>query len=573
MRSRWGMGTDARIGWMLAAAMAAMPCAATAADGARILYFEPLRTLTAPAHSEAGLRAAKATSSDSRQLSFEAYGRRFDLSLDSNGRLLEQLQSKPTSGSVQLYRGHIDGLSQSWVRLATKSDAVHGMIWDGRELYVIEPAAAVADALVGAAGGAPEGSVIFRLSDVLMPPGAAACASDTAAPQQKGAEAFDSLMHELKNAPVMMQAAGATRRLTISVLGDSQFLGNYANEQLARDALLLRLNNIDGIFSAQLGIEIQVDGVFVNDATRDPLSDAAGANSLLEELGELRRRSPELRSRGLTHLFTGRDLTGSTIGIAYLDSLCHPEHGAALTQSQSAWRDSLVAAHEIGHNFGADHDGEGSCPATPSSGYLMSSSVSDSSSFSQCSLDRMRSRARAARCITGLPPADIALPADLGSIRQPLNTTFEWQLAITNVGGLAASDARAQILLPTTLEVLEAYVVGGSCTSGGGVISCLLGEVAGGTSRTISVSLRGAVVGSNTVSASVTAGNENNGANNNGSGTIAIGPEQTAPATGQPPSSASQGGGGGSTDALMLLGLLGLLGLGCMHRRGQTARP
>ena len=34
---------------------------------------------------------------------------------------------------------------------------------------------------------------------------------------------------------------------------------------------------------------------------------------------------------------------------------------------------SLIAAHELGHNFGAVHDGEGACASTPNGSHLCES--------------------------------------------------------------------------------------------------------------------------------------------------------------------------------------------------------
>ena len=108
-----------------------------------------------------------------------------------------------------------------------------------------------------------------------------------------------------------MQAAGATRRLELSALGDARFRARYGSEQDARDEILTRLNNVDGIFSTHLSIEIHAGTVSVPDAANDQLSATTTPNTLLRELAALRKRSPELSSHGLTHLFTDRDLDGT----------------------------------------------------------------------------------------------------------------------------------------------------------------------------------------------------------------------------------------------------------------------
>lgn len=501
--------------WVVAIATLA-PCAAAASDGARpahITYFEPLHLLPSAANS-----AQEKSGAGLQQLRFDAFGRRFEISLGLNTRLMA---SKPQQSSLQLYRGAIDGMPGSWVRLAMKGEAVHGMMWDGSQLYAIEPAAEVRDSLDSPPTDASQ-TVVFRLADAKMDPGAAACGSESA--PTKASDAFDALTTELKSTTLAMQAVGATRRLDVSALGDAAFFYRYGNEQDARDAILTRLNNVDGIYSSQLAIEIHVGTLSVPDAEHDQLSLASDPKSLLRDLANLRKRSPELNSQGVTHLFTDRDLNGSTIGIAYLDSVCDKQNAVGLTESRNVWLDSLVAAHEIGHNFGADHDGaqDGSCPNTPSSGFLMAPVVSGTDDFSACSLNRMRQRTQHASCITNLPPANVRIPDSLGSLRGPLGTPFAWQMYVMNAGGLTARDVRVELALPADLTIIDASVIGGSCTSGGGAVQCELGDLAGGSSRAIDLQLRGDAAGTNTITAQVSADNDSNRRDNEGSGSVII---------------------------------------------------
>lgn len=510
-------GAAVRAGSWVVAVAALAPSVAAANDGehaTRILYFEPLHVLP----TSAGNGEHK-TGSSLQQLRFDAFGRRFDMAVAANDRLMA---SKTEQSKLELYRGSLDGVAGSWVRLAKKGDVLHGMMWDGTQLYAIEPVSEVSDALAQAPTDASQ-TIVFRLADVIMEPGAAACATE-AASATKASDAFGALALELKNAPVAMQAAGATRRLAVSALGDARFRARYDNEQDARDAILTRLNNVDGIFSSQLAIEIYVGTLSVPDASGDQLSSVTAPNTLLRELSNLRRSTPELNSQGVTHLFTDRDLDGSTIGIAYLDSLCDKRNAVGLTESRNTWLDSLVAAHEMGHNFGADHDGDsqGTCPNTPSSGFLMAPVVSGTDDFSACSITRMRSGAQQASCITNLPPANVRVASQLGSVRRQLGTTFQWQLQITNVGGVTARNARAELALPASLSILDASVVGGSCASGGGAIECELGDIAGGNVRTIELDLRSDVAGANAITAHIRADHESTRSDNDGAGSIVI---------------------------------------------------
>lgn len=62
--------------------------------------------------------------------------------------------------------------------------------------------------------------------------------------------------------------------------------------------------------------------------------------------------------RDLAHLFTGRDLDGSVIGIARISSVCSETQGYALSQSLYTpllGKRAALTAHEIGHNFSAQH--------------------------------------------------------------------------------------------------------------------------------------------------------------------------------------------------------------------------
>ncbi len=527
-----------RLQWLAAIVCSAVTGSAFGLERAdsQILYYEPLQ-LAAPA---SGIGQQK--SSPTRELQFDAYGRRFVVTLEPNDKLSTLIQRKSGAGAsdLVLYRGRINDAAGSWARVSIADGKIEGMLWDGSELYVIEPVEDLQGSLPANTPADPDATAIFRLKDVLMAPGAASCGSDASTEARKGSDAYSSMLGELKGSPAVMQAVGATKRIEISALGDVLFMNRFGTEAQARDEILRRLNNVDGIFSSQLGIEISVPSVDIGDS----LSATTSANSLLSELGDLRNRSPNLYSRGLTHLFTGRNLDGTTVGIAYVNNVCSRQFGVGLTESSNTrWVESLIAAHEIGHSFGAPHDGDSNeaCASTPVGSYLMSPSINGSDKFSTCSLNIIKARAASASCVTALASADIAVDASLGTLKRPLDDSFQWNLTVRNVGGMTTANARAEILLPPDLRIEDAVVTGGSCTSGAGVVLCELGDIAGGNSAVVNLTLRSEVATSHSISVNVSAANESNLNNNRGTGTISTLPDVDLAVNVQAPASIAAG--------------------------------
>jgi MYXO-CTERM domain-containing protein len=452
---------------------------------------------------------------------FDALGRNFDLELTPNNRLLDAAR-EIRGNTVIPYRGQLAGISNSWVRIVIADGMPSGLIWDGRELFAIEPAG---DNVAGS-----DSAIIYRLADAVIAPGSMTCG--TGSSLTSGGQVYKSLVTELS--AVTAQAAGATTEIDIGAVGDAEFAGIHGTN--SQQAIIARLNNVDGIFSGQVGVQVNVPlvQVFTNpDALSYPFTDTVVAGTLLEELATFRRNEPNQNANGLTHLWTGKNVEGdngnnSTVGIAYTGALCSRQFGAGLSEGRgSTTFDSLVAAHEIGHNFGAPHDGTaGACESvdTGANDYLMEPTLNGSDQFSQCSLEQMADDIANAGCITPLPSVDMSFgignPAPSALLGNSATVTFD----VVNAGTLQATNVLADFALPGNVSLISAAAAQGTCTSGGGMVNCALGDVDGSTTISVTLTSDTVAVGSGTFSASVSADADDDTTNNQGSLTLTVQP-------------------------------------------------
>ena len=461
-------------------AVSAQPLHAVERGGVVVSYSEPLEILSV------GPGEARAiTQSASPRLVFDALGQRFELELEPNDRLLAD--DRLDASAIGIYRGRLAGKPGSWARIVMSNGMPTGLIWDGEEMLAIEAAS------------------IYRLKDTYVEPGTMSCGS--AGSETSLAAAYATVAGELDSALAL--AAGAAEELKIGVVSDFEFTSSNGSD--VETAILARMNNVDGIFSEQLGVQITVEVIETFATSDDPFTTSV-PNELLRQLGTYRDTTPAQNSQGLTHLFTGRNLDGTTVGIAFTDALCRREFGVGLTQgSRNMVTDSLIAAHEIGHNFGAEHDGEvDSVCATVTGDFLMSPRISGTDQFSSCSIDTMRPRVDAARCINPLPQAGVSIALSGASPSLLLGTTSDLVFDVANTGTGDATNVAATFVLPTNLGFDSVATTIGSCTSGGGQVDCSIGTVPVGGSARIALSVTGGSVGSGTLNASVVADGDAN---------------------------------------------------------------
>lgn len=497
--------------WIVTCAIYCISAAAAGAgvDGITLSHYEPLERVSV--HKDGADFSKNLRENGPVNLRFDALGRSFDLQLQPNAGLLAAMSRGQLIGDIVPYRGDIAGVPGSWVRIVITNGLPAGLVWDGESLYAIE---APGDSIV-----ATTSPIVYRLKDAIIAPGALSCAGGVS--MLDGASVYKTMVSNLSTA--MAQGPGAVSEIDIGAVGDFEFTNAHGSN--AEAAIITRLNNVDGIFSQQLGVQINVPVVDTFTDINDPFTDTTDSSLLLNELGTYRQGTPSQSSQGLTHLYTGRDLDGSTVGIAFTGALCSTFFGAGLSEGNgSATFDSLVAAHEIGHNFGAPHDSvPGVCESTPPD-FIMSTTLNGSDQFSACSITEMQDDIAAASCITPLPSWDISVafndPPPTILLSNAATITFD----VVNNGTQPAQNVVTDIALPNNVAFIAASSSVGSCTNGAGTVSCQLGDIAGSSAATVTVSADTIAAGVGDFDASVTADVDDNPGNNQVSARLTVDP-------------------------------------------------
>jgi hypothetical protein len=463
--------------------------AEAAAPKSRIRYTEPVRLETTAIPPAAMLQPDAPA-----EIDFDAYGRRFELELESNERLLRRLPARRRAELPphDLYRGRLAGLPESWLRLTRLPDGLYGAIWDGSELYSIVPAHAAAVFMGGSPPRTSDQPLIYRASDVELLVGPRFCTvlDPRGGPHDptNGLDQYKALLRELPRGTAAAEAV-ATRELEVAMIADFEF---FSAEVDPASALLYRLNIVDGIFSEQVGVAIVASELEVFDDPADPFTTAI-APTLLDQLGSHRVSNPAIAAAGLAHLVTGRDLVGDTVGIAYLFGVCEAEIGVSLSErSFDPFFSALIAAHEFGHNFGAPHDAEPGSPCqTAPPGFLMEATLNGSQQFSQCSLDQMAPVIAQSACVRQRRFIDVE-PAPRQAVISGYNRIpIRVGVDVTNHGTVAAQSVDVVLGIDGPFTVSLASSEEGTCTANANTVTCRLPDVPAGSSRRIEVDVTG----------------------------------------------------------------------------------
>lgn len=164
------------------------------------------------------------------------------------------------------------------------------------------------------------------------------------------------------------------------------------------------MNSVSNIYEAETSVTFQITQIIVR-TTNSPYTSGVTSGNLLNQFRNHWNSNHASVDRHLAHLFTGITTSdGSVIGLAWLSVVCNQSLGYAFSRSRFSGTMSRrigLTAHEIGHNFSAEHCNEASSSCSPCA--IMCSGIGGcggNSTSLACSAPRITSYANAAQCLS-----------------------------------------------------------------------------------------------------------------------------------------------------------------------------
>ncbi len=246
------------------------------------------------------------------------------------------------------------------------------------------------------------------------------------------------------------------RVVPISIVVDAEFDRYHGGNGLV--TALNQLNVADGIYR-QFGLALSVDEVQVygdNDAN-PMLSAPSTLEAYLNSFRGYRQDNRTLFNDSvLAYLFTGKQRTDRTLGLAWIDTLCRTDGYDVGITTPSAIGDVLLT-HELGHSLGSQHDSDTSCNSDTSK--IMWPNISSRTQvvFSDCSQESL-SGARSKSCLVNAVDLSLNVRGSAGSIAfdlSNLDSTVAIDAKLTvesSVAGLLSLPAGCNLVSPTSAE-------------------------------------------------------------------------------------------------------------------------
>ncbi|MEM9603385.1 MAG: reprolysin-like metallopeptidase [Pseudomonadota bacterium] len=290
-------------------------------------------------------------------------------------RFVDEFDRPIDLGNLRAFDGVIEGRPHSWARVVFNGSDVQGLIRDGDARYDLKTDTAT-------------GTLVdynTRLAD-----------SDKIATHTGGAQPVEA-PHATPDANPRRAPASdlgvskyVNRVVRMSVVIDSQY-NDYTNNSGLFEAMTVT-SIADGIYRDELGLALQAESVvLVTDRDRDPMRIGnASMDDILNNFRAFRLTSRAIASESsLVYLLSGNRSNDNQVGLAFIDVACRSD-GYDVSAATPYRQNFLLAAHEMAHNLGAEHDTDTQCASDASkimSPYFSSDTQQEFSSCSKVSIN------------------------------------------------------------------------------------------------------------------------------------------------------------------------------------------
>lgn len=230
--------------------------------------------------------------------------------------------------------------------------------------------------------------LVYREQDAIIP--AEYCATHIPAQVEK-----------LEGKPVGPEKLGECLLVEIALASDFELFQDFSNNATSVENFMLNsLANVQTNYDNEFADEIQFEVVttFIatcNNTSCDPWTNNTNAGTLLDDFVDWGNGGGFGVTFDVATLWTGRNFNGGTIGVAYLSGVCNSlRYNTCENFSSNANLIRVVWAHELGHNFSAQHDAGGS-------GFIMAPSVNNTNTWSNASINSINNFVSGANCLGG----------------------------------------------------------------------------------------------------------------------------------------------------------------------------
>ena len=292
-------------------------------------------------------------------------------------------------GPVRTYKGVLTGQPDGQARLTVDQDTFEGLIIDRGEIYFVEPAKRYS------AAAGDRDFVVYKQSDLLQ--GSFGECGVTTLAEKVGAEALrvrSQTGYALDGNGVAEELFTPPRTVDIATEADFEYFTFFGNNATtANNEILSILNHVEGIYDSAFGLQFTIVFQNVWSTSNDPYT-STNSSTALDQFTNYWNTNHGSLNRDLVHMWTGKDFEGGTIGIAWQPGLDCPlaQNGYGMSQRLSGTPGKfIVTAHEIGHNFNAQHsDAQAGCTNS-----IMNASLSPSTTEMFCPFSKSEIEARA----------------------------------------------------------------------------------------------------------------------------------------------------------------------------------